>query len=79
MIYSVVSIVSPSKSINPITGAIGYKIGLSFIPELIAVLALAFVGLATHTLRREVKSTIDGQVRAVNTSGHEASKLERGI
>jgi len=79
MVYAVVSIIAPSKNLNPITGAIGFRIGLSFIPELIAILALTFVGLATHTLRREVKTTIGGQVRAIDMGRRDPSKLERGV
>jgi len=79
MVYSVISIVAPSKSLNPTTGAVGLRIGLSFIPELIAILALTFAGLATHTLRREVKQTREGQVLSVHGGGRDDSKLERGV
>ncbi len=64
MIYSVISILAPSKNLNPITGAIGYKIGLSFIPGLIVIRAFVTVGLATIDLRRVVKDTLEGQVQS---------------
>jgi hypothetical protein len=58
MLYSIISILAPSKSLNPENGTMGLKIGLSFIPELIAILGFAFVGLATHKLQRAVKETL---------------------
>lgn len=56
MMYSVISILAPSSSLNPIGGAIGLRIGLSFMPELISVLAYIYAGLVTHTLNRAVKT-----------------------
>ncbi|KAE9380391.1 hypothetical protein N431DRAFT_522467 [Stipitochalara longipes BDJ] len=79
MVYSVISILAPSKSLNPTTGAIGLRIGLSFIPELIAILALTYVGLATHKLRRDVKGAGEGQARSTRLSRRDPSKLERGV
>ena len=55
MIYTVISILAPSTSLNPISGAIGLRIGLSFIPELVAILAYVYAGLTTHMLRRDMK------------------------
>ncbi len=79
MVYSVVSILAPSKNLNPTNGAIGFRVGLSFIPELIAILAFVYVGLATHMLRRGVKNTVEGQIRSVHGSRGEASKLEGAV
>jgi hypothetical protein len=77
--YSVISILAPSKSLNPTSGSIGLRIGLSFVPELIAVLVLVCAGLATHTLRREVKNTIEGERHFAHPSRDNPSKLERGL
>jgi hypothetical protein len=78
MMYSVISILAPSKSLNPTSGSYGLRIGLSFIPELIAMLALVYAGLTTHTLRREVKNTIEGEMEPTHRSKNNPSQLERG-
>jgi hypothetical protein len=79
MMYSVISILAPSKSLNPTSGSLGLRVGLSFIPELIAMLALVYVGLATHTLRREVKDTGEREMHSAPQSRDNPSKLERGL
>jgi hypothetical protein len=53
---SVLGIVHPTESLNPMTGSLGLKLGLSFIPELIAVLVLIGVGIMT----RNVRSLVSG-------------------
>lgn len=78
MMYSVVSILAPSKNLNPTTGAVGFKTGLSFLPELIAILAFVYVGLATHSLRRDGKNAFEGEVQRSHQIGEDPSKLERG-
>lgn len=77
MMYSVISILAPSKSVNPTSGSYGLRIGLGFIPELIAMLALVYAGLTTHSLRREVKNTI-GEMEPTHRSKNNPSQLERG-
>lgn len=79
MMYSVISILAPSKSLNPTSGSVGIRVGLSFIPELIAMLALVYAGLATLTLRREVKNTVEGEMHSAPRSRDNPSKLERGL
>jgi hypothetical protein len=78
MVYSVVSILAPSTALNPTSGAIGLRIGLSFIPELIATLAMVYTGLATHSLRRYVKNTVEGRVQRPHRNINDPSKMERG-
>ncbi|KAF4630269.1 hypothetical protein G7Y89_g7871 [Cudoniella acicularis] len=58
VLYSVLAIVAPSKNLNLMSENMGLKIGLSFIPELIAVLGFVFVGLATHNLRKTTKGVV---------------------
>jgi hypothetical protein len=79
MMYGVVSILAPSKNLNPTNGAIGFRISLSFIPELIAILAFVYVGLATHTLRRDIKNTVEREVQPAHRYREDPSKLERGV
>jgi len=76
MLYSVISILSPSKSLNLESGAIGLKIGLSFIPELIVILAFLFVGLATHRLRSMVKKALRHEVQSNQGYRARPSKME---
>jgi hypothetical protein len=78
MVYSVISILAPSQNLNPITGAIGLRIGLNFIPELIAILAFVCVGLATHNLRRTVKDTPEGEVQILHRR-RERSSMTEGV
>jgi hypothetical protein len=47
---SVLGIVHPTQSLNPMTGSLGLKLGLSFVPELIAVLVLIGVGIMTRNV-----------------------------
>jgi hypothetical protein len=77
--YSVISILAPSKSLNPTRGSTGLKVGLSFIPELIAMLALVYAGLVTHKLRREVKNTVEEDMHSAPQSRDNPSKLEGGL
>jgi hypothetical protein len=79
MMYGVVSILAPSKSLNPTNGAIGFRIGLSFMPELIAILAFVYVGLATHTLRRDIRNTVEGEIQPAHQYRENPSKLERSV
>jgi protein-S-isoprenylcysteine O-methyltransferase Ste14 len=79
MLYSVLSILAPSKSLNPESGAIGLKIGLSFIPELIAMLGLVFVGLATLNLRRMVEEARGRGVQSSHEYRERRSKVERAV
>jgi len=42
------------------------------------MLALVYAGLTTHTLRREVKNTIEGEMEPTHRSKNNPSQLERG-
>lgn len=50
--YSTIAILAPSKNLSVVNAALGLKLGLSFIPELIAAIALVVVGLLTRQVRR---------------------------
>jgi hypothetical protein len=47
---SALGILHPTKSLNPLIGSLGLKLGLSFIPELIATLILVVVGIWTRNV-----------------------------
>jgi hypothetical protein len=79
MLYSVISILAPSKSLNPESGATRLKIGLSFVPELIAMLGLVFVGLATHNLRRMVEDTLGQGVQSSHEYREQRSKVDGAV
>jgi hypothetical protein len=78
MVYSVVAILSSSKSLNPITGDIGYRVGLSFIPELIVIIILVHIGMATLNLRRDVKNDVGRQKQSHYGRRNSPSTLEGG-
>ncbi|CZR51469.1 uncharacterized protein PAC_01345 [Phialocephala subalpina] len=52
MMYSTISILAPSKNLSPVNAALGLRLGLSFIPELIAVIGFVVVGILTRNVRR---------------------------
>ncbi|KUJ23609.1 uncharacterized protein LY89DRAFT_187767 [Mollisia scopiformis] len=53
VMYSLVSILAPSKSLSPVSAALGLKLALSFIPELIAVITFVVVGILTRNVWME--------------------------
>lgn len=71
LIYNVVSIFSPAKDLNPVSGSLGLKIGLSFLMELITVVAFTLVGLATHRIRRQVEPNKHTRMRSLGASQRE--------
>ena len=48
MIYSVVYIFTRSASLNPVTGSLGIRVGLSPVPELLTVLIFVITGILTN-------------------------------
>lgn len=74
MLYSVISILAPTKELNPVTGAIGLRIGLEFMPELIIVIAFVVVGLATRDIRREAANKEHVQM---SSRGERRTRAER--
>ncbi|KAE8448754.1 hypothetical protein EG329_008970 [Mollisiaceae sp. DMI_Dod_QoI] len=52
VMYSTIAILAPSKNLSVMNTALGLKLGLSFIPELIAAIALVVVGLLTRRVGR---------------------------
>jgi hypothetical protein len=73
VLYSTVALLAPSKSLNPVSSAIGLKLGLSFIPELLAVIAFVVVGFVTRNVRRV---RMDGRSRELET-GVDMGRMER--
>jgi len=49
-----VYIFTRSADLNPVTGTLGFRVGLDLIPELITILAFVFVGIATRNVAREI-------------------------
>lgn len=72
--YSTVSILAPSKSLSPVNAAIGLRVGLSFIPELVAVILLIVGGIITRDVR---KTALRSEGREVEV-GMERLAGERG-
>ncbi|RDL41039.1 Uncharacterized protein BP5553_01018 [Venustampulla echinocandica] len=69
VLYSTVSIFSDNASLNPVTGSIGLRVGLSFIPELVSALMFILVGLATRQVMGIARYRGDGRG---NANGMEA-------
>ncbi|KAH7418092.1 hypothetical protein BKA64DRAFT_700629 [Cadophora sp. MPI-SDFR-AT-0126] len=76
LMYSVISIFSPSRDLNPVSGSLGLKIGLSFLMELIVVIAFTFVGLATHGIRLRVERTKHTRMRSLGATQREAEAMK---
>ncbi|PVH85002.1 hypothetical protein DL98DRAFT_584059 [Cadophora sp. DSE1049] len=79
LIYSVVSIFSPSKDLNPVSGSLGLRIGLSFLMELITVIGFTLVGLATHGIRRQVQPSKHTRMRSLRATQGEVETVKRGV
>jgi hypothetical protein len=71
---SVLGIVHPTQNLNPMTGSLGLKLGLSFIPELIAVLVLISAGILTRNVA-SLGSEDSWQNRKNATSGSSVEEM----
>lgn len=52
VLYSTASLLAPSKNLSAVHAAIGLKIALSFLPELIAAIGFVVLGITTRNIRR---------------------------
>ncbi|KAH6658430.1 hypothetical protein BKA67DRAFT_533583 [Truncatella angustata] len=57
IITSLVYFSTQNQSLSPVTGDIGYKVGLGFIEELIVTVAFVFAGVATRNVGRDRSNT----------------------
>jgi len=62
-IYSVTAFLSGSAKLNPVTGSLGFRVGLSFVPELISALIFLVAGLVTYNTRRTECETRELETR----------------
>jgi len=69
ILYSLISTLTGEASLNPITGELGVRIGLSLVPEIVAVLVLITAGFVTRNAKRMISE------RATN--GEEMLMMER--
>lgn len=51
--YSTSYIFSQKPNLNPVTGLLSYRLTLGYFPELVVVVALVLVGLATRDVARK--------------------------
>jgi len=70
LIFSTVSIFTQSPHWNPLTGDIGFRVALMFLPELCTTLIFIYVGFSTHTLRRDTKGVNMKVTESRTHSGH---------
>lgn len=68
IMVSLVYFATQNQALNPVTGEIGYKVGLGFVEELIISIAFVVVGVATRNI---------GRGRPVTEVGVEESGLKR--
>jgi hypothetical protein len=56
VLYSLLSIFAPSKSLNPVDDAVKLRIGLEFVQEMIVVVVLVVAGLMTRDINNAKNS-----------------------
>jgi len=54
-VYSATAFLSGSANLNPVTGSLGFRVGLSFVPELISALVFLVAGIITHEILRTIR------------------------
>ncbi|KAE9366502.1 hypothetical protein N431DRAFT_487090 [Stipitochalara longipes BDJ] len=69
LIYSIVYVFTRSSKLNPVTGSLGIRVGLSLIPELLTALIFVFAGLVT-TPGRAVKDVGEHRQHGKDSSGN---------